>query len=200
MSFTSRLQGDFWVAREKLYRAQEQMKKDVDQHHRAVNYVASNAMLLNTRYLRFRNHPRKLQRQFVGPFQIKKRISSIAYELELPASWSVHPVFHSSLLKPWRESEWSCPVDTPVADLEVSQEPVYQVERILKWRKVSGGCRGEKEVLVTWTGYPLEEAQWTNEKNFTSPAGFRKQMKQDRPVEETDKPQPSTNASLALCA
>ena len=82
----------------------------------------------------------------MGPFQIKKRISSVAYELELPASWSVNPVFHSSLLKPWRESEWSCPVDTLVADLEVSQEPVYQVERILKWRKVQGGRRGENVV------------------------------------------------------
>ena len=53
---------------------------------------------------------------------------------------------------------------------------------------------------MTWTGYPLEEAHWINEKNFTSPAGFRKQMQQDRPMEETDKPPPSTNASLALCA
>ena len=136
----------------------------------------------------------------MGPFQIKKKISSVAYELDLPASWLVHPVFHSSLLKPWWESEWSYPVDTPVADLEALQEPVYQVERILKWRKVPGGRRGEKEVLVIWTGYPLEEAQWINEKNFTSPAGFRKQIKQDRPMEETDKPQPSTSTSLALYA
>ena len=52
-------------------------------------------------------------------------------------------------------------------------------------------------MLLTWTGYPLDEAQWINEKNFTSSARFRKQMKQDRPVEETDKPQPSTSASLA---
>ena len=95
----------------------------------------------------------------MGPFQIKKKMSSIAYELGLLASWSVHPMLHNSLLKPWRESEWSGPVDTCVADLEVSQELVYQVERILKWWKVPGGHRGEKEVLVTWTSYPLDEAQ-----------------------------------------
>ena len=200
VSFTSRLQGDFRAAMEQLHRAQEQMKKNADQHRRAVDYAAGDAVLLNTRYLRFKNRPRKLQRRFVGPFQIKRKISSVAYELDLPASWSVHPVFHSSLLKPWRESEWSCPVDTPVADLEVSQEPVYQVERILKWRKVPGGRRGEKEVLVTWTGYPLEEAQWINEKNFSDPAGFRQQMRQDRPIEENSKPQPSTSTSLALRA
>ena len=74
------------------------------------------------------------------------------------------------------------------------------MERILKWRKVPGGRHGEKEVLVTWTGYPLDEAQWINEKNFIDPVGFKKQMKQDPPVEETNKPQPSTSASLALCA
>ena len=200
MSFTSRLQGDFSAAMEQLHRAQEQMKKNADQHRRTVDYAADDAVLLNTRYLRFKNRPRKLQRRFVGPFQIKRKISSVAYELDLPASWSVHPVFHSSLLKPWRESEWSCPVDTPVADLEVSQEPVYQVERILKWRKVPGGRHGEKEVLVTWTGYPLEEAQWINEKNFSDLAGFRQQMRQDRLIEENSKPQPSTSTSLALRA
>ena len=63
---------------------------------------------------------------------------------------------------------------------------------MLKWRKTQGGRRGEKEVLVTWTGYPLKEAQWIPEKNFTDPKGFKKQMKQDRPVEETSKPTPST--------
>ena len=177
VSFTSRLQRDFWVAMEQLHRAQEQMKKNADQRRRAIDYAAGNTVLLNTRYLRFKNRPRKLQRQFAGPFQIKKKISSVAYELDLPASWSVHPVFHSSLLKPWWESEWNFPVDTPVADLEVSQELVYQVEKILKWRKVSGGRHGEKEVLVTWTGYPLDEAQWINEKNFTNLARFKKQMK-----------------------
>ena len=113
----------------------------------------------------------------MGPFQIKREISSVTYELDLPTSWSVHPVFHSSLLKPWRVSEWSCSVDTPVVDLKVSEEPVYYVERKLKWRKAQGGCRGEKEVLVTWIGCPLEEAQWINEKNFTDPTGFKKQIK-----------------------
>ena len=61
VSFTSRLQGDFRAAIEQLHRAQEQMKKNADQHHRAVDYAAGDAVLLNTRYLRFKNRPRKLQ-------------------------------------------------------------------------------------------------------------------------------------------
>ena len=63
----SSLQGHFRAAMEQLHRAQEQMKKNADQHHRAVDYVAGDAILLNTRYLRFKNRPRKLQRSIRGP-------------------------------------------------------------------------------------------------------------------------------------
>ena len=86
VSFTSKLQGDFRAAMEQLHKAQEQMKKHADQHCRAVDYANGDAVLLNTRYLRFKNRPRKLQRRFVGPFPIKKKISSVAYELDLPTS------------------------------------------------------------------------------------------------------------------
>ena len=86
MSFTSRLQGDFQAAMEQLHRDQEQMKKNADQHRKAVDYAVGHAVLLNTRHLRFKDRPRKLQQWFVGPFQIKRKISSAAYELDLPAS------------------------------------------------------------------------------------------------------------------
>ena len=45
---------------------------------------------------------------------------------------------------------------------------------------------------------PVGEAQWINEKNFTNPSKFRKQMKQDYPVEQSIKPQPLTSASLIV--
>ena len=105
----------------------EQIIKQEDQHQRTVEFVVGQQILLNTRYIRFRNCPPKLQRHFVGPFQIKRKISRAAYELSLPKKWSIHPIFHVSVLKPWRESVWSSLVDLQPTDIEPTMEPVYEV-------------------------------------------------------------------------
>ena len=105
----------------------------------------------------------------MGPFEIKRKISRAAYELKLPERWSIHPVFHVSLLKPWRQSVWSSPVDLQPKDMEPAKEPVYEVEKLLRWRTVQKGRETIREFLVTWTGYLLEEAMWILEENFTYP-------------------------------
>ena len=184
VSFVSRLQVDFDRAQQQLTRAREQMIQQEDPHRRASEYRVGDRVLLSTRYIRFRNCPQKLQRRFVGPFEIIRKMSRAAYELKLPDAWSIHPVFHVSLLKPWRESIWSSPVDLQPADIEPETRQTYTVERILRWRKVQMGRRRVREFLVTWHGYPLEEAMWIPEQNFPYPQELKQMLKQDRPVED----------------
>ena len=42
----------------------------------------------------------KLDYKQLGPFKIKRKISDTNYELSLPRSMQIHPVFHISLLEP----------------------------------------------------------------------------------------------------
>ena len=103
----------------------------------------------------------------------------------------MHPVFHISLLKPWRESVWSCPVEEIELDVNLEPQPRYEVERILKWRRVKVGRRAIREFLVTWYGYPLDEAQWIPEANFPYPAQLKQQLKDDHPIEDIGSPSTS---------
>jgi len=44
----------------------------------------------------------KLSPHYSGPYQISRRIGTVAYELKLPPSSRIHPVFHVSLLRLFR--------------------------------------------------------------------------------------------------
>jgi hypothetical protein len=39
-----------------------------------------------------------------GPFKITKVVSPMAVQLELPAQWSIYPVFHTSLVMAYTET------------------------------------------------------------------------------------------------
>ena len=159
------------------------MKHAAGQRHRVVDYQEGDQVLLNTRYLRFKNRPRKLQRRFVGPFPILQKISRAAYQLQLPERWSMHPVFHTLLLRPWRQSQWSCPIDIHEPTVDNPEEPFYEGDKIVKWKKIKRGRRTIREFLVIWTGYPLEKVQWIPESNWRDPKKLNEYIKQDPPIE-----------------
>ena len=56
--------------------------------------------------------------------------------------------------------QWSCLVEEQAVEVDMEPEPVYEVDKILKSHKVKVGRRTTREFLVTWCGYPLDEAQW----------------------------------------
>jgi hypothetical protein len=65
-----------------------------------------------------------------GPFKIIKVISPVAVQLELLAQWSIHPVFHTSLVMAYTEMPLHGPNFTqPPPDL-IDGEEEYEVEQI----------------------------------------------------------------------
>jgi hypothetical protein len=69
----------------------------------------------------------KLTARFFGPFEILERIGLVAYMISLPASMTVHNVFHVSFLKKY------IPDSNHVIDwnvIQVEQEGVLQVHLV----------------------------------------------------------------------
>ena len=56
-------------------------------------------MVLVTKSNRGTHH--KIEPKFYGPYQILDKIGKVAYRWNLPASATIHNVFHVSLLRPY---------------------------------------------------------------------------------------------------
>ena len=148
-------------ARENIQHAQTRMKRAVDRSRREETFVEGDEVVLSTRHLRnLDTHlPVKLRRRWVGPFAVQRVISPVAYRLDLPPGWKVHPTFHVGILKRYqRSSEFVREVEPPPPEL-VEGVLEYEVEGIL--RHTGKGAR--RRYLVLWKGYPLSEATWEPE-------------------------------------
>ena len=68
-------------------------------------YKAGDQVWLEGRNLRVERPSIKLTPKRYGPFKIRKVLSPITYQLELPPQWKIHDVFHVDLLTPYHETE-----------------------------------------------------------------------------------------------
>ena len=182
-SFVQRVTSDWNLARENLQRSVGLQQKYYDQKHRDVHYYVGDLVLLSTRNLKMKGTPAQLQLRFVGPFTVIEVIGQPAYKLLVPEDWKVHPVFHVSLLKKWNIA--SLQEDQPIpSDVPEVEEPYYEIERILRWRKVKRNKKIVKEYLILWKNYPVEEASWVQASQFSHPEQLKDYLEEDKPEEE----------------
>jgi hypothetical protein len=98
-------------------------------------YSIGEQVWLEGKHLKFPHQKTKINPKRYGPFKIIKAISSVAYQLQLPASWNIHPVFHASLLSPYSKTTSHGPNFTrPPPDL-IDGEEEYEVEQIKAHRR-----------------------------------------------------------------
>ena len=110
----------------------------------------------------------KLAPRRVGPFPIIKQISPVAYQLALPPSWTIHDVFHASLLSPFRHTaQRGQDFPRPPPEM-VEGEAEFEVEAIKNHRLY--GRRRQLQYLIGWKGYPSADDTWENADQVFAPA------------------------------
>ena len=127
-------------------------------------YQVGDTVWLDARNLRTRRESKKLDWKNVGPYRIVKVVSSHAYQLDLPESMRIHPVFHVSLLRPAQPESEYLPgqLIQPPEPVEVEGEPEYFVERIENLRY--NRRKRQHEYLIKWTGY--DDLSWEPANQF----------------------------------
>jgi hypothetical protein len=95
-----------------------------------------------------------------GPFKVVQVMSPVNYRLELPTQWSIHNVFHTDLLTPYREMPThGANYQRPLPDLMEGVEE-YKVKRVLDSCRHGRGCK--LQYLIAWKGYPDSDNQWVS--------------------------------------
>ena len=93
-------------------------------------------------------------------FKITRVISPVAYQLDLPPSWTIHDVFHAGLLSPYHKTkQYGANFPRPPPDV-IDGEEEYEVEAIRNHRRF--GRRQTLQYLIKWKGYPEADNTWEN--------------------------------------
>ena len=165
-AFVERLQSSLSLARKCLIAAQQRQKALADKRRVDQVYKVGDKVLLSTKYLnlKHREPSRKLLPKWIGPFEVVQVVGPVAYKLKMNPGWRVHPVFHVSLLEPYREDGRVQPPPPPI-EMEGALE--YEVESILEHR--FRGIKNPKAFYkVAWKGYGIEHNSWEPESNVVN--------------------------------
>jgi Chromo (CHRromatin Organisation MOdifier) domain len=109
------------------------------------------------------SHPfAKLAPKWYSLFPVVQVINPVVFKLKLPDQWyqkHVHPVFHVSLLSPYKEMEENGQAFTEPAPDVIEGEEKYEVEQVLdsRWK---GRGKGHLEYFLKWEGYLHAHNTW----------------------------------------
>jgi hypothetical protein len=147
--------------KEKLLKAQTIMKAIADQKRIPHKFAIGDLVFVKLRPYRqvsvAGKRIQKLSKRYYGPFKLIKAIGEVAFQLELPPSSRIHPVFHVSQLKPCF-GETDKVLDLPAE--AVDNQPVIKPLVVMDWKKNEE--TKEWQVLIQWEGMFPEDSTWEN--------------------------------------
>ncbi|KAI0995116.1 hypothetical protein K3495_g13066 [Podosphaera aphanis] len=114
-------------------------------------YKVGDRVFVNARNIKTKRLSKKLDWKYLSPFLITEIVSSHAYRLKLPEDLKpIHPVFHTSLLRPDPNNPFPGQTNEANPPIEVDSmgEDFYELDVILGSRRTDRGF----EYLVKYTG------------------------------------------------
>ena len=157
-------------AKAKLQEAQAVQAVQANKRRRDVVFKVGDKVKLSTANIRLPSTmSKKLVARYLGPFTVEKVVNPVAYKLKLPSSLKIHPVFHVSVLQPWRvDNEHPGHVHPGPPQALDAEDGQWLVEKLLDKRVVRCGRKQVVEYLVRWQGFGPEDDLWTPQRDIAA--------------------------------
>ena len=116
----------------------KRMVTAVTHSHQSVEFNVGDEVVLTTKHIN--NYcpqlPAKIKARWAGPFTITQKVSLVAYRVDLPPDWHLHPVFHIDKLNKYICSEEFLREVHPPPPIVVEDYLEYEVEDLIRhWGK-----------------------------------------------------------------
>ena len=135
--------------RENAMDAVRRMTAQANKHRRPAEFEIGDFVWLDRRNIKTARPSDKLDERNLGPFQIVKKRGQ-AYELELPDTMHIHPVFHGWLLRKDEQDPLDGQQNDPPGPIVLGEEPEWEVDDILQSRY----HYHRLQYRVNWSGWP----------------------------------------------
>jgi hypothetical protein len=150
------------ILKENLVIARNRMKQQIDQHRTEREFEVGEWVFVRLqpyKQLSLKQEGKnKLAPKYYGPYQINRKISHVAYGLDLPDKSRIHNVFHVSCLKKVVGQRKKVKTLLPLLDKE--GRIILEPEAIIASREKKLRSRIIKEHLIKWKNLPEEDAAW----------------------------------------
>ena len=157
IEFTSKLADLHKKMIRNIESASEQYAKSYNKKHLPdPNFPIGSKVWLIRKFIKTNRPSDKLDYTKLGPYEIKRKIGQRAYELNLPKTMKIHPVFHVSLLELVKENDIPGRTQEPPPPIIIDNNEEYEIENIIDSRLV----RNKLEYLVHWNGYDISTRTW----------------------------------------
>ena len=89
-------------------------------------------VILNAKIIRTKCPTKKLSPRLYVPFKVLKKGGNTAFKLDISPRWKIHPVFHVSLLEPYKVSYRLTREQPPREPEDIEGDMEWEVEKIVK--------------------------------------------------------------------
>jgi hypothetical protein len=154
--FVAIMNRDIARARQRLETAAARQARYTNLRRRDHEFAVGDQVLLSTEHLSLAAPSSKFKAKFIGPFRVIKVVSPVVVKLGLPPDIKVHPVFHVSNLRLYKDGASLFPLrpryERPPPVL-VDGRPEYTVDHLVSLSI----DYPEPRYRVRWAGYPPSE-------------------------------------------
>ena len=130
-----------------------------------------------------KNRKKKLADQMMGPFIITKKVSPLAFELDLPSNMRCHPVFHVSLLEPYHENEFKDRFSKSRRNTHLTTDHIDKApDKIIDMKTY----KGENYYLMSWKGNNSVDQTWIKEDQVTDKQLIQQYLKRSKKGKDSE--------------